>query len=142
MKNLQERFSRKYRIGPATGCWYWTGSKNSSGYGTIKVGHGPAYAHRVSYELYVGTLPKDVLVCHTCDTRDCVNPEHLFLGSSKDNVRDSITKGRWTNKLTYEQATEIRRIHRETRETQTSLGKRFGVSTSAINLIVNNKSYI
>jgi len=78
------------RVAKTETCWYWTGHLNSKGYGIFK----KKLAHRASYKLFVGPIPPDMLVCHTCDTPDCVNPEHLFLGTFKDNTRDMINKGR------------------------------------------------
>lgn len=70
------------------GCWIWTGSINKSkGYGVASCGKG-FLAHRVSYILFIGTIPLGVLVLHTCDVRPCVNPAHFFLGTDGDNARD------------------------------------------------------
>ena len=77
------------------GCWLWTGSINARGYGAFNPGRGRAIAHRYVYELTYGLiLSKDILVCHACDVRHCVRPDHLFLGTKKDNMADSIAKGR------------------------------------------------
>lgn len=106
MKSLQQRFDEKYFIEPNTGCWIWTGSLDK-GYGKIVVGKTaagnprPIPASRLSYELHKGS-PAGRVVCHKCDTPACVNPDHLFLGSYKDNSRDMVKKGRckagWQNK--------------------------------------------
>lgn len=78
------------------GCWIWEGSKDGGGYGMISTvrGHAPAKAHRISWEMRNGPIPEWMVVCHKCDTPACVNPEHLFLGTQKDNVRDCVAKGR------------------------------------------------
>ena len=82
-------------------CWIWQGWKDRCGYGCTQFGCGRKSrvgkvkkAHRVSYEFYVGPIPKGMYVCHKCDTPACVNPEHLFLGSQKDNMADCSSKGR------------------------------------------------
>jgi predicted CXXCH cytochrome family protein len=67
------------------------------GYGYLSVFGRKARAHRVSWELYRGPIPKDALVLHRCDVRSCINPDHLFLGSQQANVRDAVSKGRWHN---------------------------------------------
>lgn len=76
-------------------CWYWTAYKNKSGYGMFGCyPYGMKLSHRVSWELHRGEIPKGLRVCHHCDNPSCVNPEHLFLGTDLDNVRDMDTKGR------------------------------------------------
>ncbi len=73
------------------GCWTWKGVQNKGGYGRIGT---KEIASRRSYKYFVGEIPKGKQVCHTCDNRICVNPDHLFLGSIGDNMRDRTSKGR------------------------------------------------
>jgi hypothetical protein len=77
-------------------CWKWSGAKMRGGYGIFGI-HGiktPQRAHRFSYELHKGPIPKGLFVCHSCDNPECANPRHLWLGTQKQNMEDAKRKGR------------------------------------------------
>lgn len=98
--NIFERLEKKQIKG--VGCWGWSGAVDGGGYGALSNRNGSKYspekAHRLSYEKYFGEIPKGLFVCHKCDNPICSNPEHLFLGTQKDNMVDCSNKGRLNEK--------------------------------------------
>lgn len=92
----QERLEWKCIPEPNSGCWLWLGAVSSSGYGTFYFNGRLILAHRASWAIYTGRDISDasVKICHTCDNMICVNPEHLWEGSQKQNVLDCWSKGR------------------------------------------------
>jgi hypothetical protein len=155
---LEERFWEKVdRKGPDD-CWEWTASKIKDGYGQICEGIPGCKmlkAHRVSWEIHngpipVGEGPHGTCVCHRCDNPGCVNPNHLFLGTNADNVRDMVEKGRVAckekngrAKLTEEKVAEIRRdyIKGSRMYGQSALGRKYGVDPTAIRRIINREKW-
>jgi hypothetical protein len=133
---VSARFWRKVQKG--TGCWLWMAGRDSWGYGVFWMGGRQCRANRVCFELTSGPIPEGKQVLHRCDNPQCVNPEHLFLGTNRDNVDDKVAKGRQprgeTNgraKLSDEQAAEIGR-RRRAGECATALAREFGVSQQRV----------
>lgn len=135
------------------GCWMWTGQKRPNGYGYLKVPTGEPYkrrkiiASRISWELHYGQIPEGLSVCHKCDNPPCVNPDHLFLGTTKDNMADAAQKGRKTRgsrmntaKLTDEDVRRIRSLYPG--RTQQSIADEYGVSQRLVSLIVRRESWV
>jgi len=93
--SLLEKLLNKIIINQTTDCWEWQGGKNNIGYGMIRDGDKMRTAHRVSYEEHNNTIiPKNLVIMHSCDNPGCVNPQHLSLGTRKQNTQDMLTKGR------------------------------------------------
>lgn len=91
-KSPYDRFIVK--VNKTDSCWLWTGGKGDVGYGSFYSGTKAVHAHRWSYEYFLGPIPNGLLVCHKCDVRECVNPDHFFLGTHNDNTQDMIRKNR------------------------------------------------
>jgi hypothetical protein len=91
---LEKLVKNNYEV-KENGCWEWTSSISSpSGYGKLDFKGKTVSAHRASYKVFKGEIPKGKHICHSCDNRKCVNPDHLWVGTAKDNVHDMIKKGR------------------------------------------------
>jgi hypothetical protein len=93
-RTFLERFESKFQ--KSKGCWEWLGALSPKGYGTIIHNGKEIKAHRASYALYSGDIPNGLWVLHTCDNRKCVNPDHLYLGTIKENVRDAVIRNRFS----------------------------------------------
>jgi hypothetical protein len=175
MTGLRERFLKKVIPEPNSGCWLWIGGSFKSGYGTVYVGGGrsaPRYeqAHRLSWKLFRGPIPAGdhhgtTCVCHSCDNPACVNPDHLFLGSHADNMRDMAEKGRvvscrgdqhWSrfkpesvtrgsthplHKLTEDDVVAIREAHASGQVKQIDLARQYGVSAVLISRVIRRLAW-
>lgn len=100
---------RNYKGTPITGCWLWTGWTDKDGYGKTTWEGKRIIIHRAAYEAFNGSIPKGFNICHSCDTPACYRPDHLFIGTQKDNIHDIVGKDRWrgNTKLTSEQVENI-----------------------------------
>ena len=144
MTPAQERIWNNCIPEPNSGCWLWLGAM-TAGYGSIWDGIRNEKTHRFSWRAFRGEIADGLFVCHRCDTRLCVNPEHLFLGSPKDNVHDAINKKRFdpTHKIrlrgeTHQNAKlsdESVRAIRNSSDTGVALSRIYGVSDSVISAV-------
>src|SRR5712664_2411772 len=95
MMTLAEKIEEKLMPEPNSGCWLWLGSvRTSAGYGCLPVNGRSEGAHRASWMAFRGPIPAGQFVCHRCDVKTCVNPDHLFLDSHAGNMADMKAKGR------------------------------------------------
>jgi HNH endonuclease len=121
-------------------CWIWCAGKHKQGYGQVGIRGKSQLVHRITWEIYKGKIPEGMKVCHKCDVTSCCNPDHLFLGTQNDNVKDGIGKGRYKNrdisknrrnKLNFLQVQEIKKLHEEGM-TRKELEKMFNVGQTCI----------
>lgn len=145
-------FWNKVDIGEINDCWNWKASCNKQGYGHVSFGGKHMQSHRVAWELTNGSIESGMFLCHKCDNPKCVNPNHMFIGTPKDNMQDMITKGRKINaapkgekhgmhKLTLNQVNDIRLIYASKKANQVQLAKQYGVSQRMISLIVRGENW-
>ena len=149
-KSVAERFWPKVRR--SGGCWEWTAGVMGIGYGKFMWEPGRDIgAHRASYMLHFGTIPPGLDVCHVCDNPRCVRPDHLFVGTRTDNMRDALRKGRTRfvplrgemngrAKITGIDATAIRERH-AAGETHRELARVYGVTAENIYHIVARRTW-
>lgn len=128
-------------------CWIWRGGVSKNGYGYFEVRGRQTRVHRFSYEIHRGKIPDGLFVCHSCDNRLCVNPEHLWLGTHESNMRDMVKKGRTRpgntphgRKLSFTIAHEIRQMF-IAGSTRKELMIRFKISRRALWAILKNRSW-
>lgn len=142
--SVQQRIENNIITIPESGCWIWGKTIASDGYGKISIKSKQQPAHRISYEFFNGEIPENMMVCHKCDNRSCVNPAHLFLGTHQDNMSDMTKKKRQAHneshgasKLTEQQVIDIYLSDK----TQLELANEYGVTRRSINYIKNGKNW-
>lgn len=134
-----------FRFNKTGSCWLWTASvRGSNNYGAFSIGYKSYPAHRISWIIHFGKIPKGMCVCHHCDNPLCVNPNHLFLGTNRDNINDKCDKGRCpkgennsAHKLTEDQVLQIRDYYKNRLFNMYQLADIFGVSRPQIGHIIN-----
>jgi len=142
----EERFWRYVEKIPFHACWEWVGGKNIFGYGRFNVDGKMQSAHRFSYGLRNPDFDRSLNICHRCDNPGCVNPDHLFAATQKENIADRDRKGRrkmsygdrhYRSKITSDQAKEIKALKGKMK--QTDIAKKFGINRSNVARIISGK---
>lgn len=134
---LEERFWKK--VSKTETCWLWNAAISSNGYGKACIVKGVfEQAHRLSWQIHFGPIPDNLHVCHRCDVRNCVRPDHLFLGTRIDNMQDCAIKGRQNSKLNPEAVRAIRDRHAQG-ERASMLAAEFRIDKSMVHLIVKRR---
>lgn len=146
---LQRFWQRVIKSQEPNGCWLWNGALfRDSGYGQFTLGNHPVRTHRLSWVIHFGPIPDGMCVLHRCDCRLCVRPDHIWLGTQRQNVDDMLAKGRsligernHKAKVTARQVIEIRSLFHSGSFTQQSLADQFGLKQPQISSIVLHKSW-
>ena len=128
---ISQNFDKAWIVDERTGCHLWQRAKTTRGYGKLAVNGKLVAAHRFAYIRANGDIPEDLVVMHKCDVRNCVNPEHLTIGTQQQNVEDMCSKGRQKTKLSPQKVCEIR-LRLANGERPYLLAKEYGVRHSLI----------
>lgn len=152
---LPKRFTEN--IDSSGECWLWNGYTSVTGYGEISRNGKKVRTHRYAWECVHGKIQGGLHVLHKCDVRNCVNPDHLYLGTHQQNMLDRMERGRdfgysgesnGRSKLTQQDADEIRKLYKRghggTKSEFSTIGlaKRYGVGSTAIGDIINNRRWV
>lgn len=145
--NLRAYLEQRIERIPECGCWLWTRSITKNGYGKLNLlSSGWEMPHRLSWQIHVGPIPQGMFVLHRCDVRTCCNPNHLFLGSAKENTNDMIQKKRdlrpdGTRKTSKKLTAEQVRLIAHDKRTCTVIAKEHGICRDLVSSIRRGKSY-
>jgi len=128
------------------GCWHWTRVQTGCGYAQIGIDGKLISVHRLSYELFVGPIPDGMVVCHKCDVRHCICPDHLWIGTYQDNTDDMMKKGRCAvigsnckkSKLTDEKVIQIRKL-KQSGISHSKIASLYGIHFTTVSDIVRGK---
>jgi len=148
MMNIIDRFNQYVTYEPNTGCHLWIGNYRKTGYGGFTYYNNKSMtSSRAAYLIFKGEIPDKMQVCHTCDVRECVNPDHLFLGTISQNIKDKFNKGRcakgksnFMSKLNESNVVMIKHLIKEG-YSNSYIGKLFNVTDQNIYYIRHNKTW-
>lgn len=122
-------------------CWLWTGFKNKNGYGKIYLIAEKEYVHRIAYVIQYKDIPHGIKVLHKCDNPLCVNPNHLFLGTQQDNLKDMREKGRGKDYIFTDEAILDIRNQGILGVPQRVIAAEYNISQRLVNKIINKISH-
>lgn len=131
-------------------CWIWSGGKTTGGYGKFNPTHKSGWekSHRFSWTLHFGEIPEGKVVCHKCNMKLCVRPDHLYVATSRENTLDAMRDGlcpigekHGMAKITEEQVKEIRLLHKPKEISMGFLAKKYGITKTQISRIINRKTW-
>lgn len=143
----------RWIVDKETGCWEWQGYKNEDGYGRASYGGKLELAHRMTYTMFKGNIPKGMCILHKCDNPGCCNPEHLFVGTRSDNMQDMLAKGRGSKRQVFGEEhshtsfteldiLEIRKDWHESTISCRDLGEIHGVTPGCISAICRGENWV
>lgn len=151
--HLIQRMLIERSVVDSSGCWNWTWYKDINGYGKVTIDSKTWLAHRVSYIVFKGEFPDEMFICHHCDNPSCINPDHLFVGTMSDNMKDAYDKGilhpanqfkkgepNVNRKLTNDQVKEIKRLMGLGYQ-QKQVAKMYKVAPATIMRIMTKRMY-
>jgi len=147
-KKYINRFLNKFIINSESQCWVWVGARSPNGYGLFWTGTKLIGAHVFSWIVHNGIdVPRGMYICHECDNKRCVNPNHLYIGTPSENISDRESRIQWkknTNgliKLNPDSVREIRSLYNSGKCTSVELAKRFNVSRDHISRVANSTKW-
>lgn len=148
LENVKEKIQRSIVIDQTSGCWLWQKAKEAFGYGVIRADNKRYLAHRLSYKVYNGKLDDKLLVLHKCDVPACINPDHLYMGTYKNNMEDCVRRGRFASrdrkpnaKLKSTDIQTIKNLYFAEKLTHKEIAHVYKVSIRLIGDVVNEKRW-
>lgn len=150
IEKIKPRFESKFK--KTNGCWIWKGSFSAKGYGFFHIGPKQKrrnyHAHRISYLIYIGEIPTNFCIMHSCDNPPCVNPSHLKAGTFFENSNDMVSKNRHrygsrhkNSKITEKEVVLIRKDYTGKFGNIMYLSRKFGIDKAQIRRIIDKKSW-
>lgn len=136
-------------IDPETWCWNWVKALTTNGYGVLTVDKIQYRAHRLSYSVFIDEIPDGLEICHKCDNHRCCNPDHLFIGTHRENMADMVKKGRQRSiygsehcgsKITEADALQIRELS-ESGIPGYRIAELYNISKSNVSMIINRHTW-